>query len=172
MYYKNGRIVNSLPNKLELDGKTIFNPKWHHYEAAGWKEFPVSLRSIPRNHIKWVDGEPVELSQEEKDALAEQEASQAKESLINAIIDRHAEVETLNITPAGAVQLKEWCDQEVPMAQANKAWFQTHYEERLQKLLQVENGDMEVDPEPSSLWKPHSFKEIMLWIAENTQGDT
>ena len=167
MYYKNGRIVNTLPHSLEFDGKVIFNPKWHHYEAAGWKELPASLRDLPRSHIKWVDGDPVELSQEEKDILSEKQASQAKESLINAIIDRYAEVERLNLTPAGAVQLKEWCDMDMPMAQANKAWFQTHYEERLQKLLQVEADDLSVDPEPSSLWKPHSFKEIMLWIVES-----
>lgn len=167
MYYKNGRIVTSLPNKLELDGKTIFNPKWHHYEAGGWKEFPSNLLSVDRKFIKWVDGDPVEMSQEEKDALLAQEFEKAKDTLYDQIIERYSEVEIENITPAGAVQMAEWCAMEVPMAIENKQWFENHYAERLQKLLQVDAGDLTVSPEPSSLWKPHSFRGIMLWLAES-----
>jgi len=69
LYYKSEKIKSVLPNKLELDGKVIFNPKWHHYEAAGWKEFPPELLAIDRKYIKWVDGDPVEMTQEEKDVV-------------------------------------------------------------------------------------------------------
>ena len=69
LYYKSEKIKSVLPTKLELDGKVIFNPKWHHYEAAGWKEFPPELLAIDRKYIKWVDGDPVEMTQEEKDVV-------------------------------------------------------------------------------------------------------
>ena len=66
MYYKNGRITASLPNKLELNEKVIFNPKWHHYEDDGWKLLPDDLKSIERRFIKWVNGYPVEMTESEK----------------------------------------------------------------------------------------------------------
>ena len=85
MYYKNGRITNNLPNKLELNGKVIFNPKWHHYEADGWKEFPSELEAVQRRFIKWVNGDPVEMTQEEKDAILNDNFEIAKLSKIETL---------------------------------------------------------------------------------------
>jgi hypothetical protein len=69
MWYKDNRIVSNLPVRVEINGKVIFNPKWSHFEAAGYKEFPESLKLIQSRFIKWVDGDPAEMSQEEKDAI-------------------------------------------------------------------------------------------------------
>ena len=69
MFYKDAKIVRNLPNKIEVGGKVIFNPKWHHYQAAGWKEFPPELQEVENKYIKWIDGNPVEMSQEEKDVV-------------------------------------------------------------------------------------------------------
>ena len=171
MYYKNGRITNNLPNKLELNGKVIFNPKWHHFESAGWKEFPQELVDVGRKFIKWEDGNPVEMSQGEKDALLAQETEKAKNDLYNDIIRKYTEVELQNITPAGSVQMAEWCQMGIQMALANREWFQNHYAERLNKLLTVDAGDLSVDPEPTSLWKPYSFRDIMTWLHNNSMSN-
>ena len=92
MYYKNGRITASLPNKLEVDGKIIFNPKWHHYEADGWKEFPSELEAVQRRFIKWVNGHPVEMTQEEKDVILSSEFVQLKAQRIIQIDEKTREI--------------------------------------------------------------------------------
>ena len=69
MFYKDYRIHSELPKQVVLEGRTVHNPKWKHCEAAGWKLLPDGLVGVPLRHIKWVDGDPVEMSDEEKTAL-------------------------------------------------------------------------------------------------------
>lgn len=81
-----------MPSTLEINGKIIFNPKWSHYESDGWKEFPENLKNIEIRFIKWVNADPVELSQEEKDILISQDFTSAKNSKLNQIDEKTNEV--------------------------------------------------------------------------------
>lgn len=68
-YYKDCTIVTRLPNPLIHSGRTIFNPTQKRYEEAGWRLLPEVLVGVPTQHIKWVDGEPIEMSEEERLSL-------------------------------------------------------------------------------------------------------
>lgn len=92
MYYKDNRIIKELPTKIELNGKVIFNPKWNHFEEAGWKVFPAELESVQRRFIKWVNGDPVEMTQPEKDLLLESDLEQKKKQMILDIDTRTREI--------------------------------------------------------------------------------
>ena len=125
MYYKNGRITASLPNKLELDGKVIFNPKWHHFEAAGWKELPVELESVEKRFIKWIDGDPVEMTQEEKDAILNDKFENIKNEKISQLWQAATDYEQNSISgsaPAKMLQLAMEGDQR---AVAVGLWIQS-----------------------------------------------
>jgi hypothetical protein len=92
MYYKDNRIIKELPAKIELDDKIIFKPKWSHFEAAGWKVFPSELEAVQRRFIKWVNGEPVEMTQQEKDSLLAADIEQKKKQMILDIDSRTREL--------------------------------------------------------------------------------
>jgi hypothetical protein len=92
MWYKDNRIINNLPVRLEIDGRVIFNPKWGHFETAGYKEFPESLQSVDRRFIKWVDGDPVEMSQEEKDNILASDFVENKKQKLMQIDERTREI--------------------------------------------------------------------------------
>ena len=69
MYYEtNGRIHNTLPDKLEMGGRLIFNPSWEHFESAGWKILP---EGFDRKTWKLSNGEYIQKSQEELDAMSD-----------------------------------------------------------------------------------------------------
>ena len=159
MYYIGGKIKSVLPTKLELDGKVIFNPKWHHYEAAGWKELPVELESVEKRFIKWVDGDPVEMSQAEKDAVDAAEKAQRIQQQTNEVVRLYQEVEESNTTSIGTVMLMQWSQADFPKAVAVAEWFTALYDERDAKLVQLSDG-VEVDPTPSMTIKPYTFREM------------
>lgn len=69
MFYKNNEIVNNLPSRLEIDGRVVFNPQWSHYESVGWNILPTELINIDKRFIKWIDGTPIKMSQEEIDEI-------------------------------------------------------------------------------------------------------
>jgi len=86
--------------------------------------------------------------------------TQAKTALLNQIYQLYQHAETSNITPVGAIKLSEECALENPRALANRQWFVELYAERDTKLSLVEGGNLEVDPNPSSLQKPYTFREL------------
>ena len=60
-----GQIYETLPRKLTVDGKIIFNPKWNHFEQMGWKVLP---ESYDKDTWKFSGGFYVEKTQEELDS--------------------------------------------------------------------------------------------------------
>jgi hypothetical protein len=80
--------------------------------------------------------------------------------VLDAIYTAYEAAERANLTPAGAVQLAEWCAAGNVRALAVRAWLVALYAERDAKLDQVEGGDLAVDPTPSSPWKPWTFRQI------------
>ena len=80
--------------------------------------------------------------------------------LINTIYRNYELTETSNITPAGAIQLFEWCMGGNIKALAVKQWLKDLYSERDVKLSLLENGDINVDLKPSQPTKPYTFRQM------------
>ena len=159
MYYKNKRVLREPQAKLVTEERVIFNPKWSHYEEAGWKLFPAELESVDHKYIKWVDGDPVEMSQAEKDAVDAAEKAQRIEHQTHEVVRLYQEVEESNTTSIGTVMLMQWSQAGFPKAVAVAEWFTALYDERDAKLAQLSDG-VEVDPTPSMTIKPYTFREM------------
>ena len=86
------------------------------------------------------------------------------EELINQIYSTYEKAETSNLTPAGAIQLAEWCGSGNVKALAVRQWLIDLYDERDSKLTLIEGGDLTVDTNPSQPNKPYSFREMKLNI--------
>ena len=86
------------------------------------------------------------------------------EELINQIYITYEKAETSNLTPAGAIQLAEWCGAGNVKALVVRQWLVDLYDERDNKLTLIEGGDLTVDTNPSQPNKPYSFREMKLNI--------
>jgi hypothetical protein len=108
----------------------------------------------------WViEGNTVRLeNQSEKDA----KKLIAQNALLEQIYKNYSDAEFLNLSPAGAVQLAQWCGEGNVKALANRTWVLAFYDERDAKLTLVEGGDLTVDPTPSTPYKPYSFREMKI----------
>jgi hypothetical protein len=136
--------------------------KLYEYDASGWLVGDHDDISRPRstgiaptcqpNRARW-DGE------QWREDLS-REASAAIASRTGPIYAAYEDAERANRTPAGAVQLAEWCAAGNPRALAVRAWLVAIYAERDAKLDQAEQGDLTVDPTPSAPWKPWTFRQI------------
>ena len=159
MYYKDEHIITKPERRLPVEDGVVFNPKWSHYEAAGWKPLPSELDGVDRKYLKWVDGDPVEMSQAEKDAVDADEKAVRIQQQINEVVRLYQEVEESNTTSIGTVMLLQWSQAGLPKAVAVAEWFTALYDERDAKLAQLSDG-VEVDPTPSMTIKPYTFREM------------
>jgi hypothetical protein len=109
---------------------------------------------------EWViEGNTVRLeNQSEKDA----KKLIAQTALLEQIYKNYRDAEFLNLSPAGIVQLAQWCGEGNVKALANRTWILAFYDERDAKLALVEGGDLTIDPNPSVPYKPYSFREIKI----------
>lgn len=69
----NGRIVSTLPNKVNIDNKIIFSPKWEKLYNIGWRELPIEYNS---NTWMFDLGEYRTMTQEELDERENQKTEQ------------------------------------------------------------------------------------------------
>lgn len=110
-----------------------------------------------------IEGITVRLkTQAETDAEAQAQLDVQKASLLHQIYHSYERCEIENLTPAGAIQLAEWCGEENIKALAVKQWIVDLYDERDAKLALVEAGDLTIDPTPSAPTKPYTFREMKV----------
>lgn len=93
----------------------------------------------------------------------------SKEELEFEIYAKYEKAETNNLTPAGAIQLAEWCQMGLPKALAVRQWIVDLYGERDEKLTKIENSEFDIDLNPSQPDKPYSFREMKVEFLENNQ---
>ena len=94
----------------------------------------------------------------------------SKEELEFEIYTKYEKAETNNLTPAGAIQLAEWCQMGLSKALAVRQWIVDLYNERDDKLTKIENGEYDVDLNPSQPEKPYSFREMKMEFLEITNN--
>jgi len=138
------KFVSSVNEVKVSNEEWIINPDLSAVEGVD-----KSLWVIEGNTVR-------QKNQDELNAILEEQ----KQNLINRIYDLYQECEIFNITPAGAIQLAEWCAYGRPKAMADRQWIIDLYDERDAKLDLVEAGDLSVDPHPSTPIKPFSFREL------------
>ena len=85
-----------------------------------------------------------------------------KEQITDQIYKNYEAAETSNLTPAGAIQLSEWCLAGNTKALAVRQWLVDLYAERDAKLDLVDAGDLTVNVNPTAPTKPYSFREMKL----------
>lgn len=86
--------------------------------------------------------------------------------LIDQLAKNYAAIETANITPLGAVDLKKWYEAGNPKAVAVGDWFRDHWAEYRQRYIDASNGK-DVSLIPSRVWKPFTFDEMLTEAGEN-----
>ena len=169
MYYIGGKIKSVLPNKLEVDGKIIFNPKWHHFETAGWKKLPVELESVERQFIKWIDGDPFEMTQEEKDLLLESYIEKRKKQMIDQLWQSATAYEQKFISGSAPTKMLQLALQGNEKAAAIGVWLEqlwgTYYTRRDLVVAAETQEDINIISEDFS-----SVGEIPFTVKETIFG--
>jgi hypothetical protein len=117
------------------------------------------INDIPQKYWKFDNDILSEMTQLEKDTYESNELIRIKNEKINLLYLNYRNIELSNITPAGAIQLDEWCIKGNEKALAVRKWVTDLYNERDSKMDEVEKGG-DPDPNPSSTTKPYSFREI------------
>jgi hypothetical protein len=80
------------------------------------------------------------------------------EAAVLALWRNYQTCEAANLTPSGAVQLQEWVVASHPKAIAIRDWVSALYAECYAKEDAIRRGET-VDMQPSTPWKPYSFRE-------------
>ena len=142
------------------------------YASDEVPEYPLELPSteglsedgnsyVITNHYRSKTEEEIATELENERIATETALANAKITLLDQIYKAYEEAETSNLTPAGAIKLAEECANGNLKALANRQWFVDLYAERDTKLTLAESGDLSVNPTPSTLVKPYTFREML-----------